>query len=197
MAGSLRFRLALSARTATTAVLVGSTLGLLCVSVAAESQPAREMRRVGLVASEVSLADVFGPNPRWPHWAALVEELRALGWVERQSIRFERRSDEGQPARRSEIFEELVQLQMDALVTVSNPMAVAARRATRTIPIVMVVMAFPVETGLVASLARPGGNVTGLSTGASRELNAKRLSPGAHEQQWHREHCPRRLCHVQ
>jgi putative ABC transport system substrate-binding protein len=133
------------------------------------------MRRVGLVASEVPLADVFGPNPRWPHWAALVEELRALGWVEGQNIRFERRSDEGQPARRSEIFEELVQLQMDALVTVSNPMTVAARRATRTIPIVTVVMTFPVETGLVASLARPGGNVTGLSTGASRELNAKRL----------------------
>jgi hypothetical protein len=63
------------------------------------------MRRVGLVASEVPLADVLGPNPRWPHWAALVEELRALGWVEGQNIRFERRSDEGQPARRSEIFE--------------------------------------------------------------------------------------------
>lgn len=104
----------------------------------------------------------------------LLAGLRELGWVEAQSIQFERRSDEGQPDRRHRIFEELVRLR-DVVVTLSSPMAEAALDATRTIPIVMVTMAAPVEKGLATSLARPGGNLTGLSVDVGAEIYAKRL----------------------
>jgi putative ABC transport system substrate-binding protein len=153
------------------------TLGV-CVfapPLAAATQPAGKVYRIGLVGSEASLADVFGPTPRWPHWGVFLEELRRLGWVEGQNIQFERRSDEGRPERRTETFEELVRLHVDVLVTVSNPMARAAIGATRTIPIVMITMGAPVEDGLVTSLSRPGGNLTGLSVDSSPEIGAKRL----------------------
>jgi putative ABC transport system substrate-binding protein len=126
------------------------------------------------VASDAPVADVFGPTSRWPHWGVLLAGLRELGWVEAQSIQFERRSDEGQPDRRHRIFEELVRLR-DVVVTLSSPMAEAALDATRTIPIVMVTMAAPVEKGLATSLARPGGNLTGLSVDVGAEIYAKRL----------------------
>ena len=88
--------------------------------------------------------------------------LRALGYVESQNIRFEFRSDEGKQNRLPELAAELVQLNVDVIVTWFTPAAHAAKAATREIPIVMG-SAAAVETGLVASLARPGGNITGIS----------------------------------
>ena len=101
------------------------------------------------------------------------QELRKLGWIEEKNIAFEYRFAENKLERVAELAAELVRLKVDVIVTSGNPPALAAQKATSTIPIVMGA-SNPVALGLVASLARPGGNVTGLSTLAP-ELNTKRL----------------------
>jgi putative ABC transport system substrate-binding protein len=100
--------------------------------------------------------------------------MRELGYVEGQSIRFEFRSDEGQAGRLPELAAELVRLKVDMIVTWFTPAARAAKQATREIPIVMALAGNPIETGLVESLARPGGNVTGMSNVGS-ELAGKTI----------------------
>jgi putative ABC transport system substrate-binding protein len=97
-------------------------------------------------------------------WRLFREGMRELGYVEGQSIRFEFRSDEGQAARLPELASELVRLKVDIIVTWFTPAAHAAKQAAREIPIVIALAGNPVETGLVANLARPGGNVTGMSS---------------------------------
>jgi putative tryptophan/tyrosine transport system substrate-binding protein len=101
------------------------------------------------------------------------QELSKLGWIEGKNIAFEYRFAEQKPERVPELAAELVRLKVDLIVTSGVPPALAAKKATTTIPIVAI-STDPVGTGLVASLARPGGNVTGLSTLAT-ELNTKRL----------------------
>jgi putative ABC transport system substrate-binding protein len=98
--------------------------------------------------------------------------LRALGYVEGQNIRFEFRSDEGQASRLPELAAELVRLKVDLIVAYFTPAAVAAKQATNETPIVMARVGNPVETGLVESLARPGGNITGFA-GMGAELAGK------------------------
>ena len=98
--------------------------------------------------------------------------MRELGYVEGQNIRFEFRSDEGKLNRLPELAAELVRLKVDIIVTWFTPAARAAKQATREIPVVMAPAGNPVENGLVESLARPGGNVTGMST-VGAELASK------------------------
>ena len=93
---------------------------------------------------------------------ALREGLRELGYVEGQNIAFEFRSAEGKLDRLPELAAELVRIKVDVIVALYVPSALAAKQATREIPIVAIA-ADPVETGIVASLARPGGNITGVS----------------------------------
>ena len=93
----------------------------------------------------------------------LLEGLRELGHIEGQTFRIESRSAEGNAARLPELAAELTQLKVDVIAAIFTPCALAAKQATTSIPIVMVSVGDPVGTGLVASLARPGGNVTGLS----------------------------------
>jgi putative tryptophan/tyrosine transport system substrate-binding protein len=107
--------------------------------------------------------------------AALVDELRELGHIEGKNVHFEYRWAEGQRERFAELVAELVRHPVDVIVASSQAAALAAKRATKTIPIVMVNAANPVEVGLVASLARPGGNVTGLSQQLTPEIRAKQL----------------------
>ena len=102
------------------------------------------------------------------------QELRKLGWIEGKNIAFEYRFAESKTERTAELAAELVSLKVDLIVTSGNPPALAAQKATSTIPIVMEGSADPVALGLVASLARPGGNITGFSL-LSPELNTKRL----------------------
>jgi ABC-type uncharacterized transport system substrate-binding protein len=104
---------------------------------------------------------------------AFRQELSKLGWIEGKNITIEYRFAEQKPERIPELAAELVRLKVDLIVTSGVPPALAAKKATSTIPIVASVTD-PVALGLVASLARPGGNVTGLSTLAT-ELNTKRL----------------------
>src|SRR5437773_9117281 len=97
-------------------------------------------------------------------WREFRQGLRDLGYVEGQNIRFEFRSAEGQINRLPELAAELVRLKVDVIVTWFTPTAVAAKQATREIPIVMAETGDPIGTGLVASLPRPGGNVTGIAS---------------------------------
>jgi ABC-type uncharacterized transport system substrate-binding protein len=105
---------------------------------------------------------------------AFRHELSKLGWIEGKSIVFEYRFAEGKTERLPELAAELVRLKVDLIVITGNPAASAAKRATTAIPIVMANATAPVESGFIASLARPGGNITGLSNLAT-ELNSKRL----------------------
>jgi putative ABC transport system substrate-binding protein len=105
-------------------------------------------------------------------WRLFREAMQELGYIEGQSIRYEFRSDEGQVSRLPELAAELVRLQVDVIVTWFTPAAKAAKQATREIPIVMALAGNPVETGLVESLARPGGNITGMA-GVAAELAGK------------------------
>jgi putative ABC transport system substrate-binding protein len=103
-----------------------------------------------------------------------LRELSKLGWIEGKNIAIEYRFVEGKPERRAELAADLVRLKVDLIVVTAGTSALAAKKATTTIPIVMTSSGDPVGAGLVASLARPGGNVTGLS-GLAVELNTKRL----------------------
>src|SRR5262245_15125071 len=98
--------------------------------------------------------------------AAFVQQLRELGWIEDRTVAIEVRWAEGRSERAVEIAAEFVRLQVDLIVTTGTLAALAARRATAAIPIVFVSAADPVANNLVASLARPGGNATGLSNQA-------------------------------
>jgi ABC-type uncharacterized transport system substrate-binding protein len=108
-----------------------------------------------------------------PWTAAFVAGLRDLGWVEGRTIAIEYRWSEGRPERYAEIAAEFVRLKVDVIVTVGSAVPIV-KQATSTIPIVFAVGIDPVGSGLVASLAKPGGNVTGLSIQAN-ELAGKRL----------------------
>jgi putative ABC transport system substrate-binding protein len=105
---------------------------------------------------------------------AFRQELRKLGWIEGKNITIEYRFAEGKLERLPELAAELVRLKVDLIVVSGTAQAAAAKKATTTIPIVIAISADPVAAGLVASLARPGGNVTGFSSLAT-ELNTKRL----------------------
>ena len=114
--------------------------------------------------------------------SAFLERLSALGYVEGKNIVIEERSAEGRPERRAELARELVASKVDIIVTPTVATSTAARQATSTIPIVMVHAGDPVGAGLIASLARPGGNVTGttnLSLGGKQVELIRELVPRA------------------
>ena len=106
--------------------------------------------------------------------AAFVQRLRELGWIEGRNVAVEYRWAEGRNERFAEIAAELVQLKVEVIVTAGTAAVVAAKQATSVIPIIFALGGDPVGTGLVASLARPGGNVTGL-TQQSTDLAGKRV----------------------
>ena len=133
-------------------------LGLVLAPLAAQAQPPGGVRRIGVISSAPS-----GPlTDAW--WQAFVSGLREHGWTEGENIAFERRYAAG-PQRDSALAaaQELIRAKVDVIVVSSTLTALAARQVTTSLPIVMTVPADPVATGLVKSLARPGGNVTGLS----------------------------------
>jgi putative ABC transport system substrate-binding protein len=120
-----------------------------------------------------------------PWVAAFVQRARDLGWIDGRTAAIDVRWGEGRSERYSEIAAEFVRSNADAIVTVSTPASLAAKQSTSVIPIVFVLANDPVGTGLVASLRRPGGNVTGLAN-LQRDLAGKRLEllreivPGLH-----------------
>ena len=141
--------------------------GLLAAPFAAEAQPAGT-KRIGLL-------ETSSPSPaRVRLWETLRQRLRELGYLEGQNIAFESRFGEGKVDRLPGLAAALVALKVDVIVTSGTPASLAAKEATRTIPIVMAQLADPVGAGLVASLGRPGGNVTRLTT-QDADLGGKRL----------------------
>ncbi|MBI2999995.1 MAG: ABC transporter substrate-binding protein [Deltaproteobacteria bacterium] len=142
---------------------------VLALSFPAEAQRARKVYRIGWVR-------FLSAPPTDPAHVAFRQRLRELGYVEGQNLVIEYRSAEGKPERRFEAAAELVRLKVDVILTSPAPPLVRdAQRATRTLPIVVAgLYVDPVEAGFVASLARPGGNITGL-TNVESELHAKRL----------------------
>jgi putative ABC transport system substrate-binding protein len=139
-------------------------LFVLCASVHAQ-QPAR-IFRIGFLDANTAAGTVLVP--------AFREELSKLGWIEGKNLTIEYRSAEQKPESLPELAVDLVHLKVDLIVAAGLTSALAAKKATSTIPIVMTNVGAPMAAGLVASLARPGGNVTGFDS-LNFELNTKRL----------------------
>src|SRR5207244_13386542 len=137
-----------------------ASAGLLAEPVVAEAQAAAKIHRIGLLESASSnpAADTFS------QWGAFREGLRTLGYVEGRSLAIESRWADDKYERLPGLAAELVRLNVEVIVVRTTPAALAARSVSRTIPIVILSAIDPVRTGLVASLARPGGNITGLTT---------------------------------
>ena len=117
---------------------------------------------------------VVGTIGSAPYWAHFREAMRDLGYREGQNIKYELRTGETEPARLAEAAKELASIPMDVIAAYGSPPSQAAQAATQTIPIVMVSVGDPVRAGLVASLAHPGGNVTGTSA-LGPDIGPKRL----------------------
>ncbi|HEV8581436.1 MAG TPA: ABC transporter substrate-binding protein [Thermoanaerobaculia bacterium] len=143
--------------------------GLLAGPRIADAQQAAKVYRVGyLTAGSVTA------NPRVLE--AFRQGLRELGWVEGQNLVIEYRSAEGRFDRLPELAAELVRLKVDVIVAAPTPGALAAKKATATVPIVGVSLTEPVGVGLIASLARPGGNVTGVAYSVGTDIFGKDLA---------------------
>ena len=141
------------------------TLGLLLAAPrTVDAQSAAKIYRIGVLATEES-----------PLWEGFRQDLRQLGYVEGVNTAIEWRRSEGRFERNQDFAAELVSLKVDVIVASTYPSTLAAKNATGTIPIVMVAVAEPVRAGLVASLARPGGNITGSTLLAGVEMVGKHL----------------------
>jgi ABC-type uncharacterized transport system substrate-binding protein len=138
---------------------------LLTTDSFADAQQANKVPRIGLLS---------GADWKGIRLEAFRRRLRELGYIEGKNIILEYRDVEGKLDRVPELMAELIHLKVDVIVTSSTVMVRAAKKATQTIPIVFAGVSDPVESGLVASLARPGGNVTGL-TNLAPQLGGKRL----------------------
>jgi putative tryptophan/tyrosine transport system substrate-binding protein len=133
---------------------------------AARAQQVDKLRTIGFLGASTPSA--------WSQWtAAFVQRLRELGWTEGRTVAIEYRWAEGRSERYTDIATEFVRLNVDVIVTVGSAVA-AAKQVTSTIPIVFAIAVDPVGSGMVASLARPGGNATGISV-QSPELAGKRI----------------------
>ena len=151
----------------TIVLLVAVFVILATGGVEAQAQQPKKVPRIGFLDNSTAsgiavIVDTFRP------------ELRKLGWIEGKNLAIEYRFGEEKPGRLAELAADLVRLKVDLILVGSVAAALAAKRATTTIPILMTNVGDPVGAGLVASLARPGGNVTGFSSLAP-ELNSKRL----------------------
>ena len=154
----------------TIASVIALSLGLLAAPVAADAQPPGKVARIGILSttSRASGAMRVAIDP-------FCQGLRDLGYVEGKNIVIEYRWAEGRPERLPELTAELVRLKMDVIVALDPGAARTAKNATKTIPVVFTGSGDPVAEGLVASLARPGGNLTGLSIVAGLEIVGKRM----------------------
>ena len=139
--------------------------GALAWPIAAHAQPAK-LPTIGFLGA--------GGQSAWTHWtAAFVQRLRELGWIEGRTVTIEYRWAEGRAERFREIAAEFARLKVDVIVTIGSAVP-ASKDATSTIPIVFAIAVDPIGSGMVDSLARPGGNVTGVSIQAT-ELAGKRI----------------------
>ena len=149
------------------AFIAGTGVVLLAAPVAVEALPPGKVYRVGLL-------EVVPAASNATNLEAFRQGLKELGYAEGQNVIMEYRSADGRPERFPGLTEELLRLKVDVIVTRGTPAAIAAKQATGKIPIVMASSGDPLSTGLVASLAHPAGNVTGLSALAT-DIEGKQL----------------------
>jgi putative tryptophan/tyrosine transport system substrate-binding protein len=157
----------MTSRAIVTAALVVSTL-LYAASLPTEAQHAGKIYRIGVL-------EIVRETSNTANLAAFREGLSSLGYVEGKSYVIDYRSADERTERLQDLATELVRLNVDVIVTRGTPAALSAKQATSTIPIVMASSGDPAAEGVVASLARPGGNVTGFHTMGPFELGRKRL----------------------
>jgi putative ABC transport system substrate-binding protein len=141
---------------------------LFAAPLTAGSQPGGKVYRIGFITTG-------SPKETQHLLKALDEGLRERGYVDGRNIVFERRFAEGRQERLPALAVDLVRLKVDVIVTGSNPVITAVKQATSTIPVVMAVSRDPVGSGFVASLARPGGNITGFSNDPGADIQAKNM----------------------
>jgi putative ABC transport system substrate-binding protein len=153
---------------------IAGTLCLLAAPLAAEAQPGK-VYRVVLIHTTSPLWEVTGPDPVDATARAFARGLLDLGYVEGKNLALTQLSAEGKTERYTELVAEAVRRKADVIVTITNLMAQRAKEVTTTVPIVMAASFDPVGVGIVQSLARPGGNVTGLTWAVGPEIEAKRL----------------------
>src|SRR5262252_8066702 len=150
-------------------IVVAALCLLLTAPLAADAQQTGKVPRIGFLS-------LTSPSDRPPLLDAFRQRLRELGWVEGQNIGIDYRYAEGRVDRLPDLAAELVRLKVDLIIaSAGTQVATAGKNATETIPIVMIAVRDPVGTGLIASLARPGGNVTGVSGSAGLDMFAKQL----------------------
>ena len=149
-------------------------IGLVILALSLTLRPFAVDAQSGGKSPRVGFLSTFSPSdvPRWRE--GLTKGLRDLGYTEGDDIVIEYRHAEGRPERLPDLAAELVRMKVDVIVAETTPASLAAKKATTTIPIVMTIVGNPVEAGLIASLGRPGGNITGLSLQLS-DVTAKRL----------------------
>jgi putative ABC transport system substrate-binding protein len=150
-------------------LIVLLTLSLSVIPLAAKTPQVKPMPKIGVL--------MLGPPPAAPDWkerSLFLQELRSLGWLEGQNVTVEYRWTQGGESQLYDLAVELVQLHVDVIVASATLAVQAVKRATSTIPIVMLYVDDPVADGVVTSLARPGGNVTGVG-GFVSELSGKWL----------------------
>jgi putative ABC transport system substrate-binding protein len=149
-------------------------IGLLLASAtrSVQAQGPAKQHRIAIVVPAGPVADISDTGPRG--WPAFFEELRRLGDIEGQNLTVERYSGEGRPERYADLAREVVGRSPEVIVAITNPVALAVRAATGTIPIVWSGVE-PIRLGLAASLARPGGNLTGVTGQVDTEIWGKRL----------------------
>ncbi len=156
-------RRTIRSRTAALVLLLSS----MTASLAVDAQPSPRIYRIGIL-------EATSPATNAPNLDAFRQGLRELGYVEGKDFSIEHRSVDGRVDRYPQLAAELVGLKVDVILTRGTPAALAAKKATASIPVIMTSIGDPVGQGIVASLARPGGNVTGL-TAVATELYAKRV----------------------
>ena len=149
--------------------ILSAVLGAVFLAIVspAEAQQAKKVPRIGFLSA-------LSRTPMLANLEVFWQRLRELGWIEGQNIAIEYRWAEGKYERLPDLAAELVRLRVDVIFANSGPAALAAKRATSTVPIVFEILGDPVSAGLVGSLARPGGNLTGVS-GLAPELSGKQI----------------------
>lgn len=148
--------------------LATAVIAALAMPLAVHAQAPSKVYRIGYLTT--------APAAEAEHLTKAFEQgLRELGYVEGRNVAFERRSAEGRQERLPALAAELVRLDVDVIVTGSNPVIAAVKKATATIPVVMAASRDPVGSGFITSLSRPGGNITGLANDPAPDVLAKNL----------------------
>ncbi|MFI5281278.1 MAG: ABC transporter substrate-binding protein [Gemmatimonadales bacterium] len=161
------------------AFIAGTGAILLPAPRTAEAQADQKRPRIAVLWNNTPVANMMGPQPASDDFKAFLDGMRALGWRDGENITIERRSAEGHPERRAGLVKELVELRVDVVMVSSLSVVKMIKQASPTMPIVIGGQTGSadglIREGLIASLARPGGSVTGLVGSPGREIDDKRL----------------------